>query len=156
MIGGSCEKASCQRRRTRVNGLCSVGCAQLQSCAMRAKVCGFLSIRIRKRRCVAGWNKEWKRLVRLGVCGEETQSWVLSSRSEFAVTERWKVQGCDRHSSFMPSHNFEGPSETRLVKVIVSFDLLLSQASCFLFIKTRIAILTLFYIVSHRLIHNKQ
>jgi hypothetical protein len=80
--------------------------------------------------------------------------WLLES--EFAVTERRKVQGCDRHSSSVPSHSFEGPSETRLVKVIVSFDLLLSQASCALFIKTRIAILTLFYIVSHQLIQNKQ
>jgi hypothetical protein len=93
-----------------------------------------LSFQIRKRRCIAGWNKEWKRLVRLDVRGEETQSSVLTGRSEFAVTERRKVQGCDRHSSFnMPSHIFEGPSETRLVKVIVSFGLLLSQASCFLY-----------------------
>jgi hypothetical protein len=68
----------------------------------------------------------------------------------------------------MPSHllrgSMHGPppfmslshSKTRLMKVIVSFDLLLSHASCFLFIKTRIAVLTLSMIVFHRIIHNQQ
>lgn len=99
--------------------------------------------------------------MRLDVCGGlvlavGSDSSLLRLRESSRQRASYKAKPEGPSTVQLHSCLFMSLTRLRSMKVIVCINLLLSQTPCFLFIQTRIAVLTLSPIVLHRAVHNKQ